>query len=224
MAAVASEAMESEVSNAAQEKQVDLIDAPEMNTVRTPQWVREASAGFSVRGAIASEIIPNSLWLGRGQFPLEADLMSQAQITHVLTVANDTPEVKAAMTEMAQSGKIGYLCLDIGDFGTDEGISRVFGKAFAFLDAAIDEGGVAFVHCANGSNRSPTLVIGYLKHRFPSLRLDQAAQTVLLKRPHIMPLKDNLAQLAEWSGEPLDENSFQKMKKASRKAWKKLNQ
>jgi hypothetical protein len=51
----------------------------------TPGWLRAASpsASFAVRGAMASEIIPRSLWLGRGQFCLEPDLMVRAGITQV---------------------------------------------------------------------------------------------------------------------------------------------
>jgi len=128
------------------------------------------------------------------------------------------------MEQRLANGKLaGYLCLDVGDFGTDDGISRVFEDAFAFLDAAIDSGGVVFVHCANGSNRSPTVVIGYLKHRFPSWTMKRVLEHVLRVRPHIMPLKDNLAQLAQWSGETFDTEMFQPLKNAAKKQWKRVN-
>ena len=194
-------------------------------SIETPGWLRDASAaGFAVRGAMASEIIPHSLWLGRGQFALEHELMAQAKISHVLTTANDTPEVQAAMEERVAQGTLcGYLCLDVGDFGTDDGISRVFENAFSFLDEAIQSGGVAFVHCANGSNRSPTIVTGYLKHRHPSWSIQRCLEEVLMVRPHIMPLKDNLAQLSLWSGDKIDPQAFHTLKTAAKKRWKNVN-
>ena len=104
-----------------------------------------------------------------------------------------------------------------------DGISRVFEKAFSFLDAAIQNGGVAFVHCANGSNRSPTIVTGYLKHLHPSWSIQRCFEEVLLVRPHIMPLKDNLAQLSLWSGDEIDTQIFQSLKKVAKKRWKSAN-
>ena len=192
----------------------------------TPDWLRAAStAGIAVRGALASEIIPGALWLGRGQFALETELMARVNISHVLTVASDTPEVRAAMNKRIREGTLrGYLCVEIDDFGADDGISRVFEETFAFIDSAFREGGVVFVHCANGSNRSPTLVIAYLKYCNPGWTMIQVLEHILLRRPHIMPLKDNLAQLTQWSGEELDYETFQSMKKATLKLWKRVNQ
>ena len=40
-------------------------------------------------------------------------------MTHVLTVANYTPDVEAAMRRRAAAGELCYLRLGVGDFGTD---------------------------------------------------------------------------------------------------------
>ena len=42
-------------------------------------------------------------------------------------------------------------------------------------------------------------------------------------RPHIMPLKDNLAQLSLWSGDKIDPQTFHTLKTAAKKRWKNVN-
>ena len=91
-----------------------------------------------------------------------------------------------------------YLNLKVGDFGTDEGISRVFFQSNAFIDSAMDSGGTCYVHCANGSNRSPTIVVAYLLHS-QQCSLRAAYTAVMTRRPHIMILKDNQQQLEEFA-------------------------
>ena len=149
-----------------------------------PEWIRALSPNISIRGCIANEILPG-VWLGRAEFALDEANLQRAGITHVITVANDTPgdrpmhsdsrdrrshplyvsptEVQAYLE--ARTSRFAYLCLAVGDFGTDVGISRTFDTAFACMDEALSQGGAVFVHCANGSNRSPTLVLGYVMHR-----------------------------------------------------------
>jgi predicted protein tyrosine phosphatase len=209
-----------------------------------PTWIVEQSAAYTIRGAIASQITRDGLWLGRGEFALSADLMARAGITHVLTVANDTPGVVGEMKRRAAIGELSYLSLGVGDFGTDAafgGISRFFAEAFAFLDAALkDEKGSVFVHCANGSNRSPTMVVGYMM-RSRGLSLESALRWVLRRRPHIQPLPDNLAELNTFAragggrAEGADEKGgvagegadrvlpaqFQSMKKKAKRAWRR---
>ena len=207
---------------------VERAHAEEEEEEADPEWVRGASGGYDmymVRGPIASRIRP-ALWLGRGEFALRPELLHAAGVTHVLTVANDTPDVEAAMRRRVAAGELGYLCMGVGDFGTDEGITRVFGAAFDWIDRAVAAGGVVFVHCANGSNRSPTLVLGYMMHL--GYTLDGALRHVLAKRPHIQPLPDNLAALGRCAGMglmDLDElrQEFQGLKRDAKRVWKRLN-
>lgn len=56
-----------------------------------------------------------------------------------------------------------YLNLNIHDFGTDSGISRVFRTAADFVkDCLSDENNRVLIHCANGTNRSVTITIAVL--------------------------------------------------------------
>lgn len=193
-------------------------------------WVRAASVHEAVRGAVANEIIPR-LWLGRASFALNEKLLEQAGVTHVLTVADDTPEVGRFLADLPG---VCHQCLGISDFGADKGISRKFCEAFRFIGDALEDctTNAVFVHCANGSNRSPTLVLAFLMHRFQHSFLD-AARIVLSKRPHIEPLKDNLQQLLLFEQRlfPDSERShedqvdtlktFRKMKAGARRSYKR---
>ena len=118
--------------------------------------------------------------------------------------------------------------LDVGDFGSDDGMDRVFPDAFSFIGDAIDSGGAVFVHCANGSNRSPTLLACYLLFSARAKSLKKAWQLVLARRPGISPLKDNLLVAAayEVSLKDLDESSASPVEfsKLRRRANKKLKQ
>lgn len=134
-----------------------------------PRWLLEASSNVDVRGCLANEIIPG-LWLGRGDFAvlLVAGGGNPAGITHVLTVAADTPDVTAVFESEAEEGTAGieYLCLDIADFGSDPGISRKFEEGFAFMDRALAAGKL-FVHCANGESQLEFhFVHGGCKYKF----------------------------------------------------------
>ena len=105
--------------------------------------------------------------------------MKRAGITHVLTVANDTPDVIKAVR--SHSGTFCHKILEVGDFGTDEGIYRVFKEALSFFKSVSDtDNSKVFVHCANGSNRSPTIVVVYLRGKTslpPCFLLDQPGPT-----------------------------------------------
>jgi len=199
------------------------------------KWIREVSANYAIRGAIASEIY-EFLWLGRGAFAFSSEwgtkYLRKANISHVLTVANDTPDVRRAMIRERDAGNIKYLCLDVGDFGTDAaagGMSRFFASAFEFVDSAKESRGRVFVHCANGSNRSPTLCVAYCVHR--GLSLNDAYAHVLSMRPHVQPLKDNRQTLLRWYKTLPDHKhrdsagdiDFDRMKRQSKKAWKRAN-
>ena len=61
---------------------------------------------------------------------------------------------------------ITYLRLDVADFGADAGIRRVFSRAHAFVAEALAAGNGVLIHCANGSNRSPTVAIAVLMHLY----------------------------------------------------------
>ena len=167
--------------------------------------INHIGTSLAIRGCEANEIVQDFLWLGRGSFACDEEKLKRAGITHVLTVANDTPDVIKAVR--SHSGTFCHKILEVGDFGTDEGIYRVFKEALSFFKSVSDtDNGKVFVHCANGSNRSPTIVVAYLMVAM-ELSLKDAYATVMSRRPHIMILKDNRAELRKFEKELRGENS-----------------
>ena len=125
------------------------------------------------------------LLLGSGRAAADVSLLRRHQVTHVLNVADDVPRTVG--------DDFGYCCLGVTDFGGDAGITRVFEQAFDFVQGALNGEGTVLVHCANGSNRSPTVVIAVLMllHDWP---LATAWEHVACRRK-IAPLADNREQL-----------------------------
>ncbi|OQR96544.1 dual specificity protein phosphatase [Achlya hypogyna] len=136
--------------------------------------------------AWASEIAPG-LWLGNGSAAADLVSLQQHGVEYVLNVADDVPNYHAdALT---------YCTLGVADFGQDAGISRVFSRAFDFLDhVLLHAKGRVLVHCAAGANRSATVVIAYLMHS-QQLSLADAWAIVRKRRPGMSPLEDNRKQL-----------------------------
>ena len=101
------------------------------------------------------------LFLGSGQDASNADKLRENGVTHIVNVADDV--------ENFHPGQFVYCNLNVTDFGGDAGISRVFDQAADFIHKATlscepepGEGPGILVHCANGSNRSSTVVIACL--------------------------------------------------------------
>ena len=91
-----------------------------------------------------------------------------------------------------------------------------FNAAFRFINAAINDSGIVFVHCFAGASRSATIVIAYLmKERGMSLR--EAYRFVKSKRCFINPNEGFVKQLQRFekslkgrkSVEPGDEKPSQ---------------
>lgn len=136
----------------------------------------------------ASEIIKGQLWLGSGTNASDLEALKSRNIYDVLNVADDVPNFH----ETDESFR--YLKLDVQDFGCDSGISRVFDKAFGFLQRAKDENKRVLVHCAAGANRSATIVIAWLMHS-KQITLAEAWKEIKSKRRGVVPLKDNRLEL-----------------------------
>jgi protein-tyrosine phosphatase len=155
----------------------------------------------------ATEIIPDMLWLGSGTDASNLEELQRHNIRHVLNVSDDVPNFH----EGANFGEytISYLKLNVGDFGTDTGISRVFDQAFAFLDRARENNERILVHCAAGANRSASLVIAYLMHSSLCATLSDSWRLVKSKRRGVVPLKDNLAELKAYEIRRLGSSSIE---------------
>jgi hypothetical protein len=81
-------------------------------------------------------------------------------------------------------GKFIYEYIPIRDESSEK-LSFYLSKAYDFIESGREEGGV-FVHCAAGSSRSASLVIGYMMKKF-SLSYENALHYVQSKRPCVKP-------------------------------------
>ena len=106
-------------------------------------------------------------------------------ITHVLTVAsNRRPLFPESFV---------YKVINVHDVPSTNLLAH-FNSAFSFINAAVNEGGIVFVHCFAGASRSATIVIAYLmKERGMSLR--EAYRFVKSKRCFINPNEGFVKQL-----------------------------
>ena len=146
----------------------------------------ELEAAYARRKSHLITSLEHGIFLGMGAAAADSGSLSHNRITHILNVADDVP--RSAATE-----GLAYCCLNVGDFGADAGISRVFDAALAFVRPAIDSGGVVLVHCANGSNRSPTVAIALLM-QLRDWPLATAYAHVASRRL-VQPLADNRREL-----------------------------
>ena len=155
-----------------------------MNIKQLKMCDDELTRAFARRTTLALTDLGHGLFLGAGRAASDFALLQRHSITHILNVADDVPRA---------ADHLEYCCLGVGDFGTDSGISRTFGTAFAFVERALQANGIVLVHCANGSNRSPTVAIALLMQLFDwSLA---AAWEHVASRRTIQPLADNRREL-----------------------------
>ena len=143
----------------------------------------------------ASEIV-QGIYLGAGRDAQNLAKMREHGITHVLNCADDVPNYHEI-----DHPELKYLCLNIGDFGSDSGSGRTFGVAAEFCEEALKTGqSKVLIHCANGSNRSATVTIAVLM-RLRGLSLALSWARVHAQREQASPLADNRAQLLEFEVE-----------------------
>jgi protein-tyrosine phosphatase len=148
----------------------------------------------------------DGIYLGSGQDASNLDQLQKHNIHYIINVADDVPNFHE---NNANNYHIEYCNLSVGDFGADIGISRVFNQAIEFvsqkcksLNDVHDDNensgkGNILIHCANGSNRSATVVIAIFVSVF-DFTLLEAYQHIKLKHKAAHPLKDNRTQLMEW--------------------------
>ena len=146
-----------------------------------------------------SEVLPR-LYLGNGNDAKNKEKLKEEGFTHIINVANDV--------ENFFPNEFHYLNLDVGDFGTDKGISRVFKKTFNYLEEnwKHDDSSKILLHCAAGMNRSATLYIAVVMY-FKKMNLKDAYELVRSKRK-IIPIKDNREELVQYELEMFGSNSM----------------
>ena len=153
-------------------------------------------------GAIwASQITQDHpiIWLGSGTDASNREQLRQQSVKRILNVADDVP------CFFLEESDLHYCRLEVADFGGDAGISRAFSKAIAFVREA-PPGVSTLVHCANGSNRSPTVVVA-LMMALKGMTLRQAWDYVKSKRSAMLPLQDNVKELICWELQQLGHNT-----------------
>jgi hypothetical protein len=126
-----------------------------------------------IRRPFASAIYPDFMWLGSCKDARDLEMLQECKISHILNVADDVPNYFPS--------QFTYRNLNVGDFGTDPGIIRVFEHAFQFIEQVKKVNGRVLVHCAAGVNRSATVVVAAIMH-FDGKSLREAFEFVLTKR------------------------------------------
>lgn len=146
-----------------------------------------------------NEILPR-LYLGNGNDARNKEKLTEGGFTHIINVANDV--------ENFYPQDFQYLNLDVGDFGTDAGITRVFPKAFEYLEEhwKNNDKSKILIHCAAGMNRSATLYIAAVMH-FEGKTLEEAWGIVREKR-RVSPIKDNRQELLKYELEKYGNNTM----------------
>jgi len=115
------------------------------------------------------EILPY-LYIGNLRASRNIEKLTQAGITHILTVADSEPEFPK---------RFQYRVVAIDDSGEDD-LSRHFYRCFDFIDAAEKAKGVVLVHCLVGISTSPAIAVGYLMHK-ENMSFDEALAFVKAK-------------------------------------------
>eukprot|EP00040_Diaphanoeca_grandis_P041820 m.263570 g.263570 ORF g.263570 m.263570 type:complete len:185 (-) comp51036_c0_seq1:294-848(-) len=128
------------------------------------------------------------LFLGSGQDASNLHQLVLHDVSTIINVADDVPNF--------HSTGITYCNLQVGDFGTDKGISRVFEQAFAFAETNHNK--KILVHCANGSNRSATVVTAMIMKLY-SISLKQSYAIVKKYHPASNPLPDNRKEIFNYA-------------------------
>jgi len=137
---------------------------------------------------VVSTISPGLL-LGSDAAAKDEGLLQQHGVTHVIncaavSCANHHP---AAFT---------YLSLYLKD-SLREDIAVAFYDALEFIDSALSQKGVVFVHCQHGVSRSSTIVLAYLMWR-STLSYEEALDAARAERPTINPNIGFACALLAW--------------------------
>ncbi|XP_065674396.1 dual specificity protein phosphatase 6 [Hydra vulgaris] len=143
---------------------------------------------FKTESSGPIEILPQ-LFLGNKTDSSCIDLLRKFNITHILNVTHDLPNL------FYESKEFEYLQIPIQD-NSNGNVLDMFPIAYKFIENAIDAGGCVLVHCLGGISRSSTIIIAYLmiKYRFS---LNEAYDHVKSKKRNIAPNFTFMGQLLD---------------------------
>ncbi|ESN95355.1 hypothetical protein HELRODRAFT_86834 [Helobdella robusta] len=177
--------------------------------VESPRTVQLESISFSpttplpeenIDGALISQILP-FLYIGNERDSLNAQLLADRHVTHVINVTSHLP--------MPLPG-IQYKRIPASD-SSCQNLKQYFDEAIKFIDEARSSNGRVMVHCQAGVSRSATIAMAYIMTRY-RVSMMKAFKIVKKSRPIIAPNFNFLGQLLELESRLglTDESSFEK--------------
>lgn len=133
------------------------------------------------------EILPE-LFLGSVDVATDIPTLEKHGITHILDSTSLNLEYFP--------GKFNYKHVLIFDLPSTD-ITKYFDECFAFIDAAMANGGHVLVHCMAGISRSSSIVIAYMM-KSKGMDFQTAFDHVKSKRSCICPNEGFLSQLKNY--------------------------
>ena len=131
----------------------------------------------------------DNLYLGSHLDAQNLALLKKIKITHILTVA---AELKPMFPE-----SFTYLYIQANDHKLFQ-LIKYFDSIAEFIDNAIKNKGIVFVHCKWGISRSPTSIIAYLI-KYHKMNPFEARNLIKSRREFICPNPGFMEQLARYA-------------------------
>jgi protein-tyrosine phosphatase len=142
-------------------------------------------------GFDCSEIITNTLFLGSAKASKDFDSLKEKKITHIVNISG----------KQFFPNDFIYFRSHFED-SNDSNLLENFDEIFSFLDDSIKSGGKILIHCQGGVSRSPSVVIGFLIHKY-SMNYQEAFDLVKIKRKGIKIKVEFMKQLQEYEKKKL---------------------
>lgn len=136
-----------------------------------------------------AEILPG-LFLGCAKDAADRDCLASNDITHILNVTPNLPNVFEA------EARYKYKQIPIVDHW-NQNLSQFFPEAIQFIDEARNSGHGVLVHCLAGISRSVTLTVAYLMQT-RRWSLNQAYDFVKLRKSNVSPNFNFMGQLLDF--------------------------
>ncbi|KRX10534.1 hypothetical protein PPERSA_05354 [Pseudocohnilembus persalinus] len=142
------------------------------------------------RNGKISEIIPNLLFLGNKFASKDLGLLKNLKIKCIVNIGGGKPAFQQEF-EYLKNGTLDNENANIKEF---------LGVSFEFIREKLEKNQPVFVHCQQGINRSPSVVIGFLVNYF-GFQVQEGLEYVRLLRPKVCPREQFIQQIEEFSKE-----------------------
>ena len=133
-------------------------------------------------------VLPNLL-VGSHEKSHDEEVWKKYGVTHILNVMA-AEDLKPCCNERAGPK---YLSLPMSDYGESD-LAEIFPVIFEFISKAHEEGGVVYVHCSLGINRSTTTCINFIMHA-KKWTLKECLQHMKAVHPRTFPHETYLKKL-----------------------------